>query len=261
MTSLKCNDIILPLDNKSNDQLNEKNNTKQKKSKLNTNNVTFNLVVKNSNDHSLQNPISEKSFNNQFIKITSKDNSLIKKELKIKKTLNFSPNVKSTTVNKDKNKNDIESILSNYEETEQGSVNKMNNNSNINNKNDNFFLKKNKKMYETPTVNNCKTVTFERQSDKKILKFPIFDDNLIFTNINKSYMHNEDNDDGSSSSEETIEAGKKYVFAELDEVSNLLRNNLLSGKSNQKLFRRRFIFDKTDKVDDIKDENHIQVNN
>ena len=89
MTSLKCNDIILPLDNKSNDQLNEKNNTKQKKTKLNTNNVTFNLVVKNSNDHSLQNPISEKSFNNQFIKITSKDNSLIKKELKIKKTLNI----------------------------------------------------------------------------------------------------------------------------------------------------------------------------
>ena len=181
------------------------------------------------------------------------------KSVYIKKSFNFSPNIKSTAINKEKN--DIESILSNYEETEQGSVNKMNYNSNINNKNDIFFLKKNKKIYETPTVNNCKKVTFERQSDKKILNFPIFDDNLIFTNINKSYMHNEDNDDGSSSSEETIEAGKKYVFAELDEVSNLLRNNLLSGKSNQKLFRRRFIFDKTDKVDDIKDENHIQMNN
>ena len=181
------------------------------------------------------------------------------KSVHIKKSFNFSPNIKSTAINKEKN--DIESILSNYEETEQGSVNKMNYNSNINNKNDIFFLKKNKKIYETPTVNNCKKVTFERQSDKKILNFPIFDDNLIFTNINKSYMHNEDNDDGSSSSEETIEAGKKYVYAELDEVSSLLRNNLLSGKSNQKLFRRRFIFDKTDKVDDIKDENHIQVNN
>ena len=189
--------------------------------------------------------------------------NLIKNELKslpIKKTLNFSPNVKSTTVNKDKNKNDIESILSNYEETEQGSVNKMNNNSNINNKNDNFFLKKNKKMYETPTVNNCKTVTFERQSDKKILKFPIFDDNLIFTNINKSYMHNEENDDGNSSSNEVIEEGKKYLLAELGEVASVLHNNLLCGKSSQKLFRRKYIFDKIDNIDDKKDEKEGKEN-
>ena len=177
------------------------------------------------------------------------------KSLPIKKSFNFSPNVKSTIINKEKN--DIES---NYEETEQGSVNKIYNNCNINNQNDIFFLKKNKKMYETPTVNNCKRVTFERQSDKKIFNFPIFDDNLIFTNINKSYMHNEDNDDGSSSSEETIEAGKRYLYSELDEVASTLHNNLLSGKSSQKLFRRKYIFDNVDKVGDINKENKEQAN-
>ena len=103
---------------------------------------------------------------------------------------------------------------------------------------ENFFIKKNKKLFESPQDINNKKITFQRQKDKKILEFFLFDDKTIFKDINKAYLQDEKGDDGDESSDEKIKLGQALLFQELDESSKDLKENLKYNKGNELLSRK-----------------------
>ena len=112
---------------------------------------------------------------------------------------------------------------------------------------DSFFIKKNKKVFESPKVINNKIITFQRQKDKQILEFPLFDDKIIFKDINKAYLQDEKNDDGDESSDEKIQIEKSMLFQELEQSSNELKESLDINKLNNTFLSRNIRFKKGNK--------------
>ena len=112
---------------------------------------------------------------------------------------------------------------------------------------ENFFVKKNKKLFESPQDINNKKITFQRQKDKKILEFFLFDDKTIFKDINKAYLQDEKGDDGDESSDEKIKLGQALLFQELDESSKDLKENLKYNKGNELLSRKLRFKNKSNK--------------
>jgi hypothetical protein len=112
---------------------------------------------------------------------------------------------------------------------------------------ENFFIKKNKKLFESPQDINNKKITFQRQKDKKILEFFLFDDKTIFKDINKAYLQDEKGDDGDESSDEKIKLGQALLFQELDESSKDLKENLKFNKGNELLSRKLRFKNKSNK--------------
>ena len=102
----------------------------------------------------------------------------------------------------------------------------------------NMFIKKKLKTFKPPTTTNKKIITFQRQKDKEILEFFLFDDDLIFKDINRSYLQDEHVDDGDSSSEEEIENGKIYLSQELEQSINDLHENLKKNQNKPILSRK-----------------------
>ena len=101
-----------------------------------------------------------------------------------------------------------------------------------------MFIQKKKKIFKSPSIINKKIITFQRQKDKEILEFFLFDDNLIFKDINKAYLQDEHSDDGDSSSEEEIINGKIYLSQELEQSINDFRKNLKKNQQKQILSRK-----------------------
>ena len=78
------------------------------------------------------------------------------------------------------------------------------------------FFKKQKIVYTPPELNCPEKITFQRQKDKEILEFKLFNDKTIFKDVNKSYLQNQLSDDGSDSSERLIEyliRVSKYILS------------------------------------------------
>jgi len=57
-------------------------------------------------------------------------------------------------------------------------------------------LDKNKKIFKDNNIINNKIVSFQRQKDKKILEFNLFEDEMIFKDANKAYLQDEHNNNG-----------------------------------------------------------------
>ena len=113
---------------------------------------------------------------------------------------------------------------------------------------ENYFMKKNKKIFESPTVLSDKKISFQRQKDKKIMEFVLFDDKIIFKDINRSYLQDEESDDGDESSDEKIKLGQNLLIQELEESSKEIKENLKNNKENSLLSRKiRFKNDYTNK--------------
>ena len=112
---------------------------------------------------------------------------------------------------------------------------------------ENQTVSRKKKMYKPPTVIDKKKIKFQRQSDKEILEFSLFDDNLIFKDLNRSYLQDESSDDGDESSEEKINCGKLLLYKEIEESSKELLKNLNKNQGEPLLSRRmRFKNEKKD---------------
>ena len=103
---------------------------------------------------------------------------------------------------------------------------------------ENYFMKKNKKIFESPTVLSDKKISFQRQKDKKIMEFVLFDDKIIFKDINRSYLQDEESDDGDESSDEKIKLGQNLLIQELEESSKEIKENLKNNKENSLLSRK-----------------------
>ena len=103
---------------------------------------------------------------------------------------------------------------------------------------ENYFMQKNKKIFESPSVLNDKKITFQRQKDKKILEFVLFDDKIIFKDINRAYLQDEENDDGDESSDEKIKLGNTFLFQELEQSSKEIKENFRNNPKNILLSRK-----------------------
>ena len=102
---------------------------------------------------------------------------------------------------------------------------------------ENYFLPKNKKVFESPKIINNKKLTFQRQKDKIIFEFPLFDDEMIFKDVNKAYLQDVESDDGNSSSDDNINLGKNILSKKLEEASKEIKINLYNNKLNSLLYR------------------------
>ena len=103
---------------------------------------------------------------------------------------------------------------------------------------ENRFLSKQKIIYKSPEVINNKIISFQKQKNKSILEFSLFDDKLIFKDINRSYLQDEHDDDGSESSDEKINDGKLFLTQELEDSAKELSKNLKKNKDKKLLSRR-----------------------
>ena len=106
-----------------------------------------------------------------------------------------------------------------------------------------YFLQKNKKTFQSHKVINNKTISFQRQKDKKILEFVLFDDKIIFKDINRAYLQDENSDDGDDSSDEKINLGKNLLIQELEESSKVIKEKLKYTQERD-LFSRPIRFKK-----------------
>ena len=113
---------------------------------------------------------------------------------------------------------------------------------------ENYFMKKNKKIFESPLIFNNKKISFQRQYDKQILEFTLFDDKVIFKDINRSYLQDEQSDDGDESSDEKIKYGKNFLFQELEESSKTFKENLKNNQEGTLLSRKIKFKNKEEKI-------------
>lgn len=100
---------------------------------------------------------------------------------------------------------------------------------------ENYFLKKNKKIFESPSVLHNEKISFQKQKDKNIIEFTLFDDKIIFKDINKAYLQDEQYDDGSESSDEKIKIEKTVTIQNLEESSKYLKENLENNSLSRKI--------------------------
>ena len=108
----------------------------------------------------------------------------------------------------------------------------------IEDRSENKFISKQKILYKSPNILNNKIITFQKQKNKEILEFSLFDDKFIFKDINKSYLQDEHDDDGSESSDEKIKDGRLYLTQELEDSAKELSKNLKKNKDKKLLSRR-----------------------
>lgn len=103
------------------------------------------------------------------------------------------------------------------------------------------FIQKKKKIFKSQTIINQSKISFQRQKDKNILEFSLFDDKLIFKDINRSYLQDEHSDDGDDSSEEAINNGKILLSEELEQSIEEMKRNL-KNKQNKQILSRKMRF-------------------
>ena len=107
---------------------------------------------------------------------------------------------------------------------------------------ENIFISKQKIIYKSPKIEmNNKIISFQKQRNKQIMEFSLFDDKLIFKDINKSYLQDEHDDDGSESSEEKINDGKLFLKQELEDTAKELSASLKKNP-NEKVLSRKIRF-------------------
>ena len=103
---------------------------------------------------------------------------------------------------------------------------------------ENVFMSKQKIIYKSPKKINNKIISFQKQRNKKILEFSIFNDRLVFKDINESYLQDEQNDDGSESSDEKINDGKLFMTQEIESSSKIFKESFDKNKVKKFLSRR-----------------------
>ena len=108
----------------------------------------------------------------------------------------------------------------------------------IEDRSENKLISKQKILYKSPNILNNKIITFQKQKNKEILEFSLFDDKFIFKDINKSYLQDEHDDDGSESSDEKIKDGRLYLTQELEDSAKELSKIFKKNKDKNILSRR-----------------------
>ena len=108
------------------------------------------------------------------------------------------------------------------------------------------FIPKRKLSYKPYSIINNKVISFQNQKNKKIIEFPLFDDNLIFKDINRSYLQDEHSDDGADSSEEKINEGKFLLSQEIEDSIKKL-SKIIKKDNGEKILSRKIRFNNEEK--------------
>ena len=168
---------------------------------------TFDEYTKNLNQIASSKRNNSFSYNRTELKIDNNFN---------KKNINFINNININKV-----------YTSFYEDNYSNNINiKKNFNSvPINNNSiddiENFFIKRKYKIFKPYLIHNTNNIiSFQRNSDNEILEYFVFNDNLIFPDLNRSYLQDAYSDDGDSSTDEQIENGTKFLKDELADAIN-----------------------------------------
>ena len=104
---------------------------------------------------------------------------------------------------------------------------------------ENIFISKQKIIYKSPKIStNNKIISFQKQRNRQIMEFSLFDDKLIFKDINKSYLQDEHDDDGSESSDEKINDGKLFLTQELEDSAKQIFKSLKKNPNENILSRK-----------------------
>ena len=168
---------------------------------------TFDEYTKNLNQIASSKRNNSFSYNRTELKI---DNNFNKKNINFIKNINI--NKVYTSFYEDNYSNNI-NIKKNFNSVP------INNNSidDI----ENFFIKRKYKIFKPYLIHNTNNIiSFQRNSDNEILEYFVFNDNLIFPDLNRSYLQDAYSDDGDSSTDEQIENGTKFLKDELADAIN-----------------------------------------
>ena len=101
---------------------------------------------------------------------------------------------------------------------------------------ENSFIQKRKKLYKPPSIINNRIISFQKQKNKLILEFSLFDEKLIFKDINRSYLQDQCSDDGSESSDEQIIESKKLLSLGLEDSIKQISKSLKKNQKENLLF-------------------------
>ena len=250
MNRLQHNSITLTKDNKLNSQLNINNNTIKEKTTLNTNNVKFNLIpLKNINDRSLQNQISEKVINNQFINKMSRNSPLLKKGQTIQTNLNSyqkSINIKvsNNLYNQKKDgiisTNNIKNKISNSNDDKYSTIKinsknikkkrSISNNSNKKNLKESTIIntKKDKKremIIHSVNSKNAKNFTLKKKTFECSKNFGDKNNNLSNFSLNVNSINNKKNLNKSVKQNQINENKEKNIYKENNHLTSYTLNN------------------------------------
>ena len=100
---------------------------------------------------------------------------------------------------------------------------------------ENNIIKKRIKVYKPPSVVNNKIISFQNQTNKQILDFPLFDEKLIFKDINRAYLQDQYSDDGSESDDKKINEGISFLSQELENSVKQIFQKSKNNKNNNLL--------------------------
>ena len=173
--------------------------------------------------------------NNQKVSSCKRDSSK-----KYKSNLNL-PNIKYQNIQSNFSNSSLNTNITNIKDIKSDLFNTYPIKPIIEDNLENNFIKKRIKVYKPPSVVNNKIISFQNQTNKEILEFPLFDEKLIFKDINRSYLQDEYSDDGSESSDEKINEGKIFLDKELEDSVKQLSQNLKKNQ-NEKLLTRKMRF-------------------
>lgn len=89
---------------------------------------------------------------------------------------------------------------------------------------------------------NKQEVGFETREEGIIKTFPLYNDDVIFHGINKSYMQDAYENTGGDSDDEKIKYGEKYLFEELEDSVNCLLEAFNTDNNFTNYMSRTFKF-------------------
>ena len=169
--------------------------------------------------------------NNQKVSSCKRDSSK-----KYKSNLNL-PNIKYQNIQSNFSNSSLNTNITNIKDIKSDLFNTYPIKPIIEDNLENNFIKKRIKVYKPPSVVNNKIISFQNQTNKEILEFPLFDEKLIFKDIIRSYLQDEYSDDGSESDEEKINEGTFFLSQELEDSVKQLSQNLKKNNNNNLLSR------------------------
>lgn len=110
-----------------------------------------------------------------------------------------------------------------------------------------YIVNKKKKKENIKNITEYKKMNVQSKIGNKILTFPLFDDKLIFSSFNNSYLQDCFEDLGCDSSDEKIESGCQFVFEQIEHTINILNDIKQGKKKSSDYLSRNYKFKEDEK--------------
>lgn len=211
-----------------------------------------NMSYLKNNDNFMKNKLTNNNFNKKIVSKNYQENEINSNYKNRSKKQDFSLLFNQKNISKIKpiieSSESDTNISNNYEKEMIFNSIPIKKYCNINSNNDehknNFFGTKIKKANYSNTNNEKYTtnfIFFQRNKDKKMLQFPLFDEKLILKDHNRSYLQDKEIDEVDDSSDNLIKEEEKILFNQIEETVIVLNDRSFTNGKN-KLLSRNFMF-------------------